>query len=52
MLQTLMCYAKVDIKNKLIRLNFILFICYIDLIVIFRKEMYINLIKSAKDLIK
>jgi hypothetical protein len=23
MLQTLMCYAKVDIKNKLIRLNFI-----------------------------
>jgi hypothetical protein len=32
MLQTLMCYAKVHIKNKIIRLN----IYYIDLIVIFR----------------
>jgi hypothetical protein len=36
MLQTLMCYAKVHIKNKIIRLNFILFIYYIDLIVIFK----------------
>jgi hypothetical protein len=34
MLQTLMCYAKVHIKNKLMRLNFNLFIYYIDLIVI------------------
>jgi hypothetical protein len=31
-----MCYAKVHMKNKIIRLNFILFIYYIDLIVIFR----------------
>ena len=52
MLQTLMSYAKVDIKNKLIRLNFILCIYYIDLIVIFRHEMYINLIKSDNNLIK
>ena len=37
MLQTLMCYAKVHIKNRIIRLNFILFnIYYIDLIVIFK----------------
>ena len=36
MLQTLMCYTKVHIKNKLMRLNFNLFIYYIDLIVIFR----------------
>jgi hypothetical protein len=37
MLQTLMCYTKVHIKNKIIRLNFILFTCiyYIDLIVNF-----------------
>ena len=41
MIQTLMCYAKVHIKNKIIRLNLILFIYYIDLIVIFRYEMYI-----------
>jgi hypothetical protein len=34
MLQTLMCYAKVHIENKIIRLDFILFIYYIDLIVI------------------
>jgi hypothetical protein len=26
MLQTLMCYVKVHIKNKILRLNFILFI--------------------------
>jgi hypothetical protein len=36
MIQTLMCYAKVHIKNKIIRLNLILFIYYIDLIVLFR----------------
>jgi hypothetical protein len=36
MLQTLMCYAKVHINNKIIRLNFTLFIYYIDLTVIFR----------------
>ena len=52
MLQTLMCYAKVHIKNKIIRLNFILFIYYADLIVNFRKEMYTNLIKSDNNLIK
>jgi hypothetical protein len=49
-LETLMCY--VHIKYKIIRLNFILFIYYIDLIVIFRWEMYINLIKSDNNLIK
>ena len=38
MLQTLMCYAKGHIKNKIIRLNFILFIYYIDLIVILDKK--------------
>jgi hypothetical protein len=52
MLQTLMCYAKVHIKNNIIRLHFILFICYIDLIVIFRWEMYLILIKSDNNLIK
>jgi hypothetical protein len=36
MLQTLMCYAKTHIKKNIIRLNFILFIYYIDLIVILR----------------
>jgi hypothetical protein len=35
MLQTLMCYGKVHIENK-IRLHFILFLYYIHLIVIFR----------------
>jgi hypothetical protein len=31
-----MYYAKVHIKNTIIRVNFILFIYYIDLIVLFR----------------
>ena len=52
MIQTLMCHAKVHIKNQIIRLNFILFIYYIDLIVIFRWEMYLILIKSDDNLIK
>jgi hypothetical protein len=32
MLQTLMCYAKVHIKNKIIRLNFILFIHFFGIL--------------------
>ena len=52
MLQTLMCYRKVHIKSIIIRVNFILFIYYIDLIVIIRHEMYINLIKSDNNLLK
>jgi hypothetical protein len=43
---------KIHIKDNIIRLHFILFIYYIDLIVIFRWEMYLILIKSDDNLIK